>query len=82
MLTTVQKWGNSQGLRLAKGVLQDAHIEVGDAVDVAVRDGVIVVAPARRKRRKHRLEDLVAQIPANYQSTELDWGKPVGKEGW
>ena len=82
MVTTVQKWGNSQGLRLAKGVLQDAHIEVGDAVDVAVHDGVIVVAPARRRRRKYRLEDLVSRIPADYQAEEVDWGKPVGKEGW
>jgi len=82
MLTTVQKWGNSQGLRLARGVLQDAHIGVGDKVDVVVRDGVILVAPARSRRGKHRLEDLVSQIPADYQAEKVDWGKPVGKEAW
>jgi antitoxin MazE len=80
MVTTVQKWGNSQGLRLAKSVLQDAHIGIGDEVDVVVRDGTIVVAPARRKRGRHRLEDLVARIPADYRPAEVDWGKPRGKE--
>lgn len=82
MLTKVQKWGNSQGLRLAKNVLEDARIAVGDEVDVAVRDGVIVVAPVKRVRGKHRLEELVSQIPAGYRSEETDWGKPVGGEAW
>jgi antitoxin MazE len=50
MVTKVQKWGNSQGLRLAKHVLEEARISVGDPVDVSTRDGVIVIAPARRVR--------------------------------
>jgi len=82
MLTKVQKWGNSQGLRLARNVLEDARIEVGDEVDVVVQDGVIVVAPARRIRGKQRIEDLVSQIPPDYQPGETDWGKPVGREAW
>ena len=41
MNTKVQKWGNSQGVRLSKEQLSQANIEVGDAVDVAVRDGVL-----------------------------------------
>ncbi len=82
MLTKVQKWGNSQGLRLARNVLEDARIAVGDEVDVAVRDGVIVVAPVKRVRGKHRLEELVSQIPAGYRPEETDWGTPVGGEAW
>ena len=30
----------------------------------------------------HKIEDLVALIPANYQAREVDWGEPVGKEAW
>ena len=82
MLTKVQKWGNSQGLRLAKSVLEDAGMNVGDEVDVAVKDGVIVVAPARRIRGKYRLEDLVSGIPPDYEAGEEDWGEPVGREVW
>ena len=36
MITKVQKWGNSQGVRLGKELLSDVQINVGDAVDVAV----------------------------------------------
>lgn len=79
MVTKVQKWGNSQGLRLSKQVLEDARISVGDAVEVSVRDGVIVIAPARRKKN---LLELIARIPKDYRAEETDWGKPVGREAW
>jgi antitoxin MazE len=82
MVTKVQKWGNSQGLRLAKRVLEDASIAVGDDVDVAVRDGVIVVAPVKRMRGRQSLKELVSRIPKNYRAKEIDWGKPVGREVW
>ena len=82
MVTKIQKWGNSQGLRLAKQVLEDAHISVGDDVDVTVRDGLIVVAPTRRVRGKRSLQELVSRIPKNYRAEETDWGQPVGKEIW
>jgi antitoxin MazE len=82
MQTKIQKWGNSQGLRLAKNVLEDARLGVGDAVDVAVRDGIIVVAPIRKIRGRYRLEDLVAKIPKDYNTGEVAWGDPVGKEEW
>jgi antitoxin MazE len=82
MVTKIQKWGNSQGLRLAKQVLEDAHISVGDDVDVTARDGLIVVAPARRVRGKRSLQELVSRIPKGRETEEIDWGQPAGKEVW
>lgn len=82
MVTKVQKWGNSQGLRLSKQLLDDAQISVGDEVDVAVRDGVIVVAPAKHPRGKYSLQQLVKRIPKDYRGKELEWGRPAGKEVW
>ena len=82
MHTKIQKWGNSQGLRLAKNVLEDAHLGVGDEVDVTVRDGIIVIAPIRKIRGRYSLEELVAKIPEDYHANEVDWGEPVGKEAW
>ena len=82
MHTKIQKWGNSQGLRLAKNVLEDAHLGVGDEVDVAVQDGIIVIEAIRKTRGRYRIQDLVAQIPADYRAGEIDWGEPVGKEAW
>ena len=82
MITKVQKWGNSQGLRLSKDLLQEADIEVGDAVDVAVLDGSLLITPVRRVRGRIDLAELVREIPADYKPGELDWGPPVGREVW
>ncbi|MFA5844314.1 MAG: AbrB/MazE/SpoVT family DNA-binding domain-containing protein [Coriobacteriia bacterium] len=82
MITKVQKWGNSQGLRLSKEILSDVEIDVGDAVEVAARDGVLVVTPVRRVRGGVDLTQLVREIPADYEPAELDWGPPTGKEVW
>jgi antitoxin MazE len=82
MLTKIQKWGNSQGLRLAKNLLEDAHLGVGDEVDISVKDGIMIVSPARRIRGRYNLKDLVARIPENYEISEIGWGEPVGKEDW
>ncbi len=82
MVTRVQKWGNSQGLRLAKQVLEEARISVGDSVDVSTRDGVIVIAPVRRVRSRIRLQELLSRIPKNYRPEEVEWGEPVEREDW
>jgi antitoxin MazE len=82
MVTKVQKWGNSQGLRLAKQVLEDVRISVGDDVDVSARDGLIVITPVRRVRGKRSLRELVSRIPRNCKPGEVDWGKPIGREAW
>jgi antitoxin MazE len=82
MPAKIQKWGNSQGLRIAKNLLADAGLDVGDEVNISVKDGIMIVAPAKRKRGRHSLEDLVARIPKGYQPSEVDWGEAAGKEEW
>jgi len=82
VIVTIQKWGNSQGLRISKAMLSDADIEVGDAVDVVVRDGVLILTPVRRVRGGHDIRDLVRRVPRGYKPGELDWGLPAGREVW
>jgi antitoxin MazE len=82
MLTKVQKWGNSQGLRFPKTVLEEAQINVGDEVNVTVQDGKIIIETANRLRNAYDLKELVSKIPKDYQAEEVDWGRPVGKEEW
>jgi antitoxin MazE len=82
MLAKIQKWGNSQGLRLAKNLLADAQLGIGDEVDISVKDGIMIVTPAKKIRGRHKLKDLVARIPENYKTGEVEWGGPVGKEAW
>ncbi len=82
MVTKIQKWGNSQGLRIARQVLDDARIAVGDEVDISFTDGVIVIKPLRRVHGRHNLHELVKRIPKRHQAEEVNWGTPSGKEVW
>ena len=82
MVTTIQKWGNSQGLRFPKGILEEAQMEVGDEVSLSVQDGKIVVESFHTTRGKYSIQELVARMPNDYQPQEVDWGEPVGKEVW
>jgi antitoxin MazE len=82
MVTKIQKWGNSQGLRFPREVLRKASMDVGEEVDISVRNGEIVVKAAIPIRRKYRLKDLVAKMPLHYKACEEDWGGIKGKEVW
>jgi len=80
--TKVQKWGNSQGVRVPLQILQEANLAIGDEVEVTVQEGRIVVTPSDRIRGKYRLEDLVARIPEEQEPVEEEWSAPVGREVW
>ena len=82
MLTKIQKWGNSQGLRFTKTLLEEAQINVGDEVQVSVQKGRIIVEPVTKVRGKYDLKALVSKMPKGYQTEELDWRPPVGREVW
>ena len=82
MLTKVQRWGNSQGVRFPLQVLREANIAVGDDVEVVVVEGRIVVTPSERIHGRYRLEDLVARMPEDYEPAEDSCGAPRGREAW
>lgn len=82
MQTKIQKWGNSQGLRFPKHILQEAQISIGDELNMFVLDGKIIIEPLHNIRNKYNIKELISQIPKNDSSNEIDWGKPVGKEAW
>ncbi|WP_281775873.1 AbrB/MazE/SpoVT family DNA-binding domain-containing protein [Bifidobacterium ruminantium] len=46
---TLVRWGNGQGVRLNRDVVEDAGIKVGDQLDVQVREGRIVLTPKRAR---------------------------------
>ena len=94
MFTTIQRWGNSQAVRLPKTILDTLFLQENDPVEIsAENDSIIIRKSARRRRAKksigERLEEFyqkpIDDILADeslYSPTEYDWGKPVGKEAW
>lgn len=78
MRTVVKKWGNSASVRIPAAVMQAAHLDLDEAVDVREESGRIVIEPAQRKA--YDLAELVKGINRENLYDEADFGRPVGKE--
>ena len=82
MISKIQKWGNSQGVRFPKELLRQASFSLGEEVELRARHGEIRLRPVLQIRGKYRLKDLVARMPSRYAPEAADWGAPLGKEAW
>jgi antitoxin MazE len=80
MVTKVQKWGNSLGLRIPKALAEDAGVEEGSPVDISLEGDRLVVQPIRSS--KYELKDLVSQIREDNLHDEIPTGRRVGREVW
>lgn len=82
MVTKIQKTDNSNCIYFTKSMLDAAKIKVGDEVQVTMQNGRIIVETTAQAQKRVNLQELLAEIPEEYQPEEIDWGKPVGKEVW
>ncbi|MCL2361598.1 MAG: AbrB/MazE/SpoVT family DNA-binding domain-containing protein [Defluviitaleaceae bacterium] len=83
MQTTIQKWGNSQAVRLPKAILEIAFLRENDSVEIVAEPDFIVIKKAAKTRRaKKSLEERFKDYTGDYQCTEANWGAPVGNEVW
>lgn len=80
MITKIQKWGNSLGLRIPKNIAQDAGVGEGTTVDLTLKDGQLIVSPARS--RSYDLKHLLAKVTPQNIHEEIEYGGPFGREVW
>ncbi len=77
MYTTIQKWGNSNAIRIPKTILEMTDLNENDKVELKVQDGNITIIPVN----KHiSLTERIAEYEEEYGCEEWDVGKPKGKE--
>jgi antitoxin MazE len=79
MKVQIQKWGNSLALRIPKSFAIETKIEQGSTVEVTLEKEAIVLKPVKEEVT---LENLLADITEENLHTEIDFGKPEGKEVW
>lgn len=81
MATTMQKWGNSLGIRVPKAVAEQLDLKSGTEVEFDTAGGVLTIRPKRRKRRtKYTLAQLLAEIKGPNPYGELTKDAPRGRE--
>lgn len=87
--SVISKWGNSQGIRLPKSIIDVLNLNVNDKLELRVVDGGIFVKKAIPKKKyqtlKERMEDYYQcsfDKIKPIETDELDWGSPTGEEFW
>lgn len=81
MQATIQKWGNSQGIRIPKAFLEALGMKENDLVELNRVDDNIVITKIKRKK-DITLDDIFEGYDGEDAAEEFDWGSPVGKEVW
>ena len=90
MKTMVTKWGNSQGIRIPKEIMDKMDIRINSVVTVDCLDSNCITI---KKEEPSTLEELYSNFcgkPFNQltrnelqcDTGEWDTGKPAGKEIW
>jgi antitoxin MazE len=80
MNTTLQKWGNSLALRIPRTIAAEIAVTEGQAVDLQVSKGRIVIAPVKKKQ--YDLADLLAGVTPKNRHAEISAGNARGRESW
>ncbi len=77
-MATVQKWGNSLGVRIPNFIINQLSLYPGDSVDIVVENQQISIRP-----RKASLKMMLAQITTeNIPDQEWEKADIKGQEIW
>lgn len=77
MLSYIQKWGNSLGLRIPAQAVKCLNLHPGSAVQIEIENGRLIIQPA-----KYTLQSMLAEItPENMHHPVFD-NDLRGNEEW
>jgi len=82
MQTTIVKWGNSQGIRLPKILLDDANLSNNDTVEVIAENNSIIIKKPENRNTYKTIQERFKDFNGEYHFEAIDWGSPVGREVW
>lgn len=80
METRIQKWGNSDGIRIPSNILKSLNIKTNDILNIE-QDGekIIITVP---KKKKISLEEKFKEYHGKNLAKEFSWDENVGREIW
>ena len=76
----IQKWGNSQGIRLSKKLLKDLGIDINDKIEITLNGEEIIL---KKVKKYVNLDDLFKDYKEDYRKDfdEFEFlGEAQGRE--
>ena len=79
MEARIQRWGNSDGIRIPKIILKSLNLKTNDVVDIVqTEDKIIISIP----KQKISLEQRFKEYNGKNLAKEFEWDEARGNEIW
>lgn len=76
----LQKWGNSDGIRILSSILKSLNIKTNDILNLEQVDDKIIISVS--KKRKILLEKRFLEYQGKNLAKDFLWDENVGREIW
>jgi len=82
MITSLKKWGNSQGVRFSKKTLEEIDLHVDDKISITVNTNSKTITISKADSKKVDLKELFNEYTGDFKGEEFNWGPKQGDEQW
>lgn len=76
---TLQKWGNSQGFRIPKALIESMNWGDNKEFSLTSQQDKLIIEPVKKRKS---IEELFEGYHGKYEPAEMDWGENAGNEIW
>ena len=80
MEARLQKWGNSQGIRIPSSLLKALNLKTNDKIELIQEDDKIIIS--KSKNSKISLEKLFNEYNGENHAKDFEWDHSKGREIW
>lgn len=80
MEVRIQKWGNSDGIRIPSVILKALNLKTNDKVELVQAEDRIIIS--KSLNNKISLEDRFKNYKGDNLTKEFSWDDPKGREIW
>lgn len=80
MEARLQKWGNSDGIRIPKSFLKELGLKTNDMVELIQLENKIIITKSNKPSIS--LEKRFKEYNGKDKVEPYDWGSQVGREIW
>lgn len=80
MEARLQKWGNSDGIRIPSSLLKSLNLKTNDLLEIEQVDDKIVISKSMKK--KISLRERFQNYHGENLAKEFEWDEPRGNEIW
>lgn len=82
LTTSISKWGNGQGIRIPKNILEFLKWTESEKVEIITEGECIKIKKITAPEKRKNIYELFENFDGKYEKEEINWGEPQGKEIW